>query len=111
MSTAENAIHLADPPGRRKQRPIVLLVATSVLLLACLVWSASALAAPANDDFTNATAISTLPLSATVDMADAASKATSRSSATALEVGLVPYTPANDGRVSITTSGLVANGR
>ena len=112
MSTAENAIHLADPPGRRKQRPIVLLVATSVLLLACLVWSASALAAPANDDFTNATAISTLPLSATVDMADATLESDEPQFCYGPSKSVwYAYTPAHDGRVSITTSGSVANGQ
>jgi hypothetical protein len=112
MTTAENPIRVTDPPGRRRQRPALVLVATSVLLLACLVSSASASAAPANDDFANATTISTLPFSTTVDVTDATLESGEPQFCYGSSQSVwYAYTPAHDGHVSITTTGSVANGQ
>jgi hypothetical protein len=71
MATAANANRFPDLRGDRRRHPIRLLAATSALLLVCLASSASAFAAPANDDLRAATVVPGLPFSDTVDMTDA----------------------------------------
>ena len=70
MAKAANAIPSTDVPAGARRRSL-LLVATCAALFACLAWTAVASAAPANDAFDAATAVSNLPFSDTIDMTGA----------------------------------------
>lgn len=106
MATAANAIHRTHPRRDRRHHPIRLLVATSILLLACLVSSASAFAAPPNDAFANATTISGLPFTDSVDMAGATlDDGEPQFCSGAAQSVWYAYTPTHDGKLGVTTAG------
>ena len=76
MQSAARATQVVDARRRARPRasgcrPIRLVAATGTILVACLGWTATAFAAPANDAFEASTSIADLPYSDSVDLTDA----------------------------------------
>jgi hypothetical protein len=105
MATAANPIRLPDPRRVRRRHPIRLLAATSALLVVCLASSASAFAAPANDDLAAATVVPGLPFSDTVDMTDATIESDEpRFCYWSEQTVWYAFTPTHDGTVAVGAS-------
>jgi len=105
MATAAKAMRFNVSRSAWTRHSIRLLVATIVLLLACLTASASAVAAPVNDGFAAATIVPGLPFSDTVDMTTATNESDEPQFCNWSDQTVwYAFTPARDGTIAVAAT-------